>query len=190
MKQFKASRVKSLALPLWMCLFAFFSSQSQADQPALQKIHNWIQNEHPIVNHIRGNELERNVRNNENFVLFDVRERAEYDVSHLANAIQVDPEISAATFSALYGETLKDKTVVFYCSVGRRSSLLAEKVHEDLSAQGANQILNLEHGIFGWHNEIRQLEDRSDEITDFVHPYSWRWGRLLERKDLIRYDLE
>ncbi len=83
----------------------------------------------------------------------------------------------------------KHVPVTLILSVGRRSSVLAEKVQKQLLEQGSTRVLNLENGIFGWHNETRKLTRGTDE-TEFVHPYSWRWGRLIEREDLIRYDLD
>ena len=122
-------------------------------------------------------------------VLFDVREESEYAVSHLTNAIRVDPDIGVEDFRSTFASDLVNKTVVFYCSVGRRSSELAEKVGEDLMSTGSKQVLNLEHGIFGWHNESRRLMS-GEQPTDYVHPYSWRWDDLIARRSLIRYKPE
>ncbi|MEJ2177481.1 MAG: rhodanese-like domain-containing protein, partial [Gammaproteobacteria bacterium] len=118
-----------------------------------------------------------------------VREQSEFEVSHLKGAIQIDPDISRQEFNQLYGDAVSDKTVVFYCSVGRRSSLLADRLSEDLSAWGTKDIYNLRHGIFGWHNNYGELVDQNTN-TDYVHPYNWLWGRLLERRDMLRYDTE
>ena len=82
-------------------------------------------------------------------------------------------------------QDLKGKTVVFYCSVGVRSSALAESVKADLLAAGTKEVVNLEGGIFGWHNQSRPLVDKSGPTT-FVHPYNAYWGRLLTRPELAR----
>ncbi|NKB63377.1 MAG: hypothetical protein GKR95_15070 [Gammaproteobacteria bacterium] len=189
MKRHLPAYIKRISSRLWMCLFITLSGEAQSDQEALGKIHNWIKNEHPFVNHIQGERLESKLGDDSSLVLFDVREQPEYEISHLQNAIRVDPDISAKEFGELYGSNLMNKTVIFYCSVGRRSSVLAEKVQKQLLEQGSTRVLNLENGIFGWHNETRKLTRGTDE-TEFVHPYSWRWGRLIEREDLIRYDLD
>jgi len=80
-------------------------------------------------------------------------------------------------------------TAVFYCSVGRRASLLAERVSDDLIEQGTIDTYNLKYGIFGWHNEQKPLVDNSD-MTVFVHPYSNGWSNLIEHKNLIRFTAE
>ena len=158
-----------------------------SDQEALQEIHEEIKSEFPTVDHIQGIHLAKQMQTENTVVLFDVREQPEYDISHLPGAIRVDPQISAQDFESHYGESLRDKTVVFYCSVGKRSSLLADKVRKEVIERGATQVLNLEMGIFGWHNNARILSNEFTQ-TDFVHPYNWRWGRLIERKSLIRYE--
>ena len=50
---------------------------------------------------------------------------------------------------------------------------------------GAQAVYNLDGGIFAWHNERRALTNAAG-ATDYVHPFDDYWGRLLERRDLIR----
>lgn len=118
-------------------------------------------------------------------VLFDVRQDAEYAVSHLPGAIHVKPGTGRAAFLDLYGNDVKGKRVVFYCSVGVRSSTLASRVAEDLKARGAVAVDDLSGGIFAWHGKELPLEDAKGP-TEFVHPFDSTWGRLVSRQDLVR----
>jgi len=118
-------------------------------------------------------------------VLFDVRTPAEYRVSRLPGAVRVEPGMRAAAFLDRYGDTVEGKTAVFYCSVGVRSSRLAERVAKALKARGATAVDDLAGGIFAWHGEARALVDAVGP-TDFVHPYDASWGRLLGRPGLAR----
>ena len=163
-------------------------SISLADSTELAEVQQWIVEQHPGVNHIDSVDLVRQL-GSEEFVVFDVREKDEFSVSHLENAVQVDPDVSRSEFFTLYGENLENKTVVFYCSVGRRSSLLAEKLEADLQSHGTRDIFNLRYGIFGWHNQDMPLVSNTG-TTRYVHPYNQRWGRMLDRKQLIRYTSE
>ncbi len=61
-------------------------------------------------------------------ILFDVRTKEEFAVSHLPNAIRLDPDMDPRTFLDEYGDLLEQNQVLFYCSVGRRSTQLAERV--------------------------------------------------------------
>lgn len=121
-----------------------------------------------------------------NFILFDVRERQEYDVSHIENAIQVDPEISVEEFFVRHTDKLDNKVVVFYCSVGERSSKLLEKLQDKLTGTGATSAYNLEGGAFKWHND--QIELVKDGLhTRDIHPYNAYWGQLIEAEESISY---
>ena len=64
-----------------------------------------------------------------------------------------------------------ERTVVVYCSVGYRSSRLAE----ELRARGFENVFNLEGSLFQWANEGRPLY-RGEERVDQAHPYDEEWG--------------
>jgi len=160
-------------------------SHSQMTQK-LENIQDGIESSYPGVSHLDAIEVEGAYL--DHAVVFDVREPGEYEISSLKGAIQVDPDITVAEFLATYGSEVAGKDVLFYCSVGRRSSLLASKVQSELVKEGS-EVHNLRGGIFHWHNEKRPLENHAGG-TDFVHPYSWRWKRYLERQNLARYESE
>jgi rhodanese-related sulfurtransferase len=106
-------------------------------------------------------------------VLLDARAEKEFAVSHLPNALHAaDEEQALQALNALP----KDVPVVVYCSIGYRSSLLAQK----LKAHGYTNIQNLEGSIFMWANEGRALQ-RGTQAVNEVHPFDEKWGRLLER---------
>ena len=118
-------------------------------------------------------------------VLLDIRRADEFAVSHLPDAIRIDPQASAETILKTVGD-LTGRTVIVYCSVGVRSSQLAQRVQRTLEAKGATRVVNLEGGIFRWHNEGRGLV-RGSLKTDLVHPYDAFWGRLIDCRDKIAY---
>jgi len=66
--------------------------------------------------------------------------------------------------------------IVVYCSVGYRSSALAEK----LARAGMTNVFNLEGSIFAWANEGRPVY-RGDTLLNpaQVHPFNTKWGQLL-----------
>ena len=81
--------------------------------------------------------------------------------------------------------------VVCYCSVGYRSSALAQQlqyelekpVYQDMKSKLV--IYNLEGSIFKWANEGKDLEDNRGRKTVVVHPYNW--GKLLNA-ELLSYE--
>lgn len=120
-----------------------------------------------------------------NVLLIDVREGPEYEVSRIAGAKRADPGMWRSTFMEKFGGLVKGKSVIFYCSVGVRSSQLAKGVQSALKERGALDVYNLDGGVFGWHNDKRPLVDATG-ATDFVHPYDSYWGKLLDRRNKTR----
>jgi len=119
-------------------------------------------------------------------LVFDVREPSEFGISHLDKAIQINPQTSTEDFLNEFIDELENKHVVFYCSVGERSSLLATQLQKAIQDGGAKEVYNLVGGLFNWHNEKRPLM-QEDTKTTLIHPYNRRWSRLIEDKDSIRY---
>lgn len=103
--------------------------------------------------------------------LLDVREPAEYAVSHLPGARQVAPEADAAALARTLDPA---RPVVLYCSLGYRSSRLAER----LISTGFTNVANLRGCIFVWAAEDRPLESNGHPAR-VVHPYSPRFAFLL-----------
>ena len=106
-------------------------------------------------------------------VLLDARAEKEFAVSRLPNAQHAADETQAL---AVLNAQPKDAPVVVYCSIGYRSSALAQK----LKARGYTNVQNLEGSIFMWANEGRLLK-RGAETVSVVHPFDEKWGRLLDR---------
>ncbi len=168
-------------------LVGYTSLATAAGSAKIAKIHDSIKNEFESVQHLEVSRFE--TIPSADVVIFDVRQQSEFDVSHLPGALHVSPEISSHEFISTFSEMLTGKTVIFYCSVGQRSSNLAERVQRSLSSSATNGIYNLQGGIFNWHNQKRALVSEAG-ATDFVHPYNNYWGRLLERPEMIRYRLD
>jgi len=162
-----------------------FAQSEDTMNKALIKTHAKILKNYDGVSHIDAQALSD--MDEGSYIIFDVREKDEFDVSHIDNSIWVDPSIDASDFNAQYAEQIEGKTVVLYCSVGVRSSRLAEKLMTSKADAKMSPIYNLENGIFGWHNESRPLITENAS-TDFVHPYNRIWGRMVNRKDLRRYE--
>lgn len=108
----------------WLLLLALLPATTDA-QPGLWALEKIIALKYP-VKEIRSDSLaKRLTQGDSTLLLFDTRAPEEYAISRLRGAIRVDPEMDAETFIAAYKDTLKDKDLVFYCSVGYRSSIFA-----------------------------------------------------------------
>ena len=119
----------------------------------------------------------------EDAVLLDAREREEYEVSHLKNAIWVGHktfEIDSLTNTV----PKKDTEIVVYCSIGVRS----ENIGEKLIKSGYTNVKNLYGGIFEWKNKGYPVFDTIKE-TEKVHAFNKHWGKLLTSGEKV-YRLE
>lgn len=112
-------------------------------------------------------------------VLFDVRTKEEFDAGHLQGAVQVEPAETADAFLAKYGHMIGDRTIVFYCSVGVRSSHLLQRVKPLLASSARDKAFNLRGGAFRWVSEGYPLVAASSPAR--LHPYDENWEKLLAR---------
>jgi len=113
-------------------------------------------------------------RTNNKVTLLDAREKQEYDVSHLNNAMFVgynDFDVS------IVDDVPKSTAIVIYCSVGYRS----EKITERLMKAGYTNVSNLYGGIFEWKNAGHHVVDNSGKETTNVHAYDSVWGVWLNQ---------
>lgn len=113
-----------------------------------------------------------------NYILLDARESDEYKVSHLRNAIHIG-------YNEFHPEALKgiakDKPIVVYCSIGKRSENIAQR----LMKQGYTKVSNLYGGIFEWVNEGHVVYDMQGKPTVNVQAYNGLWGRFLEEGNKV-----
>ena len=169
--------VLALALRLAICAGVAASAQEEGEGSTIS----WsltlktIRAKFPTVAHISTDTLQSwlaEAPQRENLLLFDAREPEEYAVSHLQGARPVPSKDEA--LKALQ-EVSSDQRIVLYCSVGYRSSELAQF----LMKKGYTEIYNLEGSIFAWANEGRPVYRGKERVT-VVHPYDRNWGRLLK----------
>jgi rhodanese-related sulfurtransferase len=111
-------------------------------------------------------------------IVLDTREKEEYEVSRLKNAIWIGYD----DFDMTAVDSLdRDKELIVYCSVGYRSS----KIGIELKEAGYQDVKNLYGGIFKWANEGRPLYSDSTQ-TVRIHGYNRKWGRFITNPELIK----
>ena len=138
-----------------------------------------VRRDFPGVEHVSAEELNRRLESDAAPVLLDVREEAEYNVSHLPGAVRVQPGSDTSELI----ETLEpDTPIVTYCSVGYRSSELVREFIE----RGFTNVKNLDGSIFEWANQGYPVERDGEEVRE-VHPFDDHLGTLLH-EDLRAYE--
>jgi len=105
-------------------------------------------------------------------ILLDTRGKDEFEVSHLKDARWAGFE----DFSLERIKDLnKDTPIVLYCSVGKRSEIVGEK----LKVAGFSNIRNLRGGIFDWANQGGEVYSGKKQAKT-VHPYNSEWAEWLQ----------
>ena len=105
----------------------------------------------------------------ETAVFIDAREKKEFEVSHIKNAIWCGyNDFDLMRLKAID----KSKTIIVYCSVGYRS----EKITANLLKAGYTNVFNMVGGIFEWKNNGYVVVDNAGKETEKVHAFSKTWG--------------
>jgi rhodanese-related sulfurtransferase len=108
-------------------------------------------------------------KTNKTALFLDTREKKEYKISHIKNAQYVGYEKFNINVLA---KIPKDREIIVYCSIGKRS----EDIGEKLVKAGFKNVKNLYGGIFYWVNEDLPIVDNSGKQTNKIHVYSKEWG--------------
>lgn len=171
----------------WLSLLAgsmpLAIAQSELEQNSLK-----IDRRYTSIKHISPIALQAMWERQPTPVLFDTREKVEYDISHLPGAIRLSPGARPKEVINKLSDVDKNREIIFYCSVGERSSRMAVKTLDVLVERGFNPPKNLRGGIFAWHG-IRAPLQNVNGSTDEIHGYDSTWSRLIQRRDArIRID--
>lgn len=156
-------------------LFFFISVNASGQQTIGEAINKY--NSHSVT-YISVEELQQKLTEQQNIYLLDTREKKEFEVSHLKNAIWIG-------YESLNLENLKpiDKTatIVVYCSIGVRS----EQIGEKLIDMGYQNVFNLYGGIFDWVNSSYSVFNSNGDPTRKVHAYDSFWGKFLNDAEKV-----
>lgn len=159
---------------IFLIAIAFLSScmtrsDSQVENPDFQKKLQWL---------LRHNVKEISVAEIANFqdvIYLDAREKAEYKVSHIENAVWVGYD----DFDIQTVENLdKSKPIIVYCSVGYRS----EKISKKLEKNGFKRVYNLYGGLFEWYNQGLPIVNNQGKPTGKIHTYNEKWGKWVKER--------
>ncbi len=161
-----------------MCLFLLFLGLSQTAMPQVKSksfqflLNTILSAKTPVIN------IKEAAAKKNNYTFLDAREAKEYKVSHISNARFVGSEqFELRAISDLP----KNKPLIVYCSIGKRS----EKITKKLLKEGFRNVYNLYGGIFEWVNEGNGVVDNENKPTNKVHAYGRFWGQFLEKGEKV-----
>lgn len=153
------------ALVLWMCLDGLANAQLFRWGPEIKEISALELHQLIVAEAQRTRQLTAtgNAARKPEFVVVDVRDPSEYQVSLIPGAIS----------KAQYESDLRSyagTTVIPYCTVGGRSAQYAKQ----LAAKGV-KVLNFNESIIGWCNARLPLVTVDGKTTNQVHIYNSRY---------------
>jgi len=108
-----------------------------------------IERKHPNV--VTNEELQSKLEANENMMVLDVRETAEYAFNHIPNAIS----IPLGELETRLNELNQDHTIYIVCRTGSRSDLAAQKLAE----KGFSNVLNVIPGMSQWTGTANRINN-------------------------------
>lgn len=106
-----------------------------------------IERKHEKV--INNEELEKKINANDNIVILDVRETAEYAFHHIPDAIS----IPLGELENRLNELNKEDDIFVVCRTGNRSDLAAQTLAE----RGFKKVMNVVPGMSQWTGKITSL---------------------------------
>jgi rhodanese-related sulfurtransferase len=119
-------------------------------------------------------QLDTLIQSKSKIVLLDVREKKEFDISHILNSVNIDSrEFDVDRFLATID---RGQRVIVYCSVGFRSGQVADQI-----LKRGIRVYNLYGGIFEWSNLDKPLVDTTVKTTHRVHTYNKNWAKWVTK---------
>jgi rhodanese-related sulfurtransferase len=159
----------SIMLTFMSCDAQIASNRAQCNNPEFdKKVASWLSFTVPTIS-------PDSLKHISDAVILDAREKSEYNVSHIPNAIYIG-------YNAFEKKTLetiaKDKPIVVYCSIGYRS----EKIGEKLQKLGFTKVYNLYGSIFEWVNRGNEVVDNQGKVTKKVHTFNRNWSKWVDNR--------
>ncbi|PGT80503.1 sulfurtransferase TusA family protein [Bacillus sp. AFS040349] len=108
-----------------------------------------LEKKHPHV--VSNDQLEQKLLSNEDLIVLDVREHAEYVFSHIPKA----KSIPLGELENRLNELNPETPIYIVCRTGNRSDLAAQK----LAGQGFKQVINVVPGMSGWEGQTEKAVD-------------------------------
>ena len=164
-----------LAFTMLLLVQAAWTAQAPQDGPVAQE--RWadtlrfVRETFPDVPQLSTERLAELLVEDADVVLLDARSKEEFETSQLQGAIHANGLRQARRVLKQQGGK---PIVVVYCSVGYRSSRLAQQLRD----HGVEDVFNLEGSLFKWANEGRPVYKGSELVLP-VHPFDEDWGELL-----------
>lgn len=113
-------------------------------------------------------DLVEELAQNQDLLLVDVNEPADFDRAHIPNSICVPRGILESACDYDYDETVpvlaagRDRNIVLICRSGKRSALAAYTLQQ----MGFTHVRSLKTGLRGWNDDENPVVDADGQMVD------------------------
>ncbi len=136
-----------------------------------QEVNSYLSFEVPIISVSEAYEKKAS------FTFLDAREKSEFDISHIKDAVHVgydDFDINSVAHLD------KSEPLVIYCSIGYRS----EKIGKKLKGAGFENVQNLYGSIFEWVNQHHHIYNSENKKTNQIHTFNKKWSKWIQSNEV------
>jgi rhodanese-related sulfurtransferase len=107
------------------------------------------------------------------YIFVDVRPNSERLVSRIPGSLSLQEFREGSISSANQA-----KTFVFYCTIGYRSSQVAQRLKDGSLKDGSLKVVNLRGGLIGWVHSGGLVVGANGKETKKFHVYGDKWNVL------------
>ena len=156
---------------LSLILISVFSFSQNKEQTFDQMVKSYYKGTIPLI---YPHQLYKKMLSKEKIYILDTREKKEFEVSTIKNAIHVGYE----QFSMERVKSInKNAPIIVYCTIGARS----ENIGEKLKKNGFTNVSNLYGGLIYWKNQNYKVIHANKNTTPNIHVFSKEWGKWLKK---------
>jgi rhodanese-related sulfurtransferase len=120
-------------------------------------------------------DLEKEIKNNANLILLDIRESHEFEMMHIPQSLHVSRGVLEGACCWGYDDTVpalaedREQIIVVICRSGSRSVLAVDNMQQ----MGFKNIRSLKMGIKGWYDNDLLMNDIQGNVVDIDKADEW-----------------
>ena len=129
-------------------------------------------------------DLAKEIEQNPDLILLDIREQDEFEMMHIKKSLNVPRGLLEGTCCWNYDDTVpklakaRNQNIVLICRSGNRSVLAALTMQQ----MGFENIRSLKLGIKGWNDNDLEMLDIKNDIVDINEADEWLNHAVSEEK--------
>jgi rhodanese-related sulfurtransferase len=145
----------------------------------LNKIDSLFPNAKQITCNDYFQEQENEEEKKQDVVVIDTRPEEEFNVSHMRGAVRLENAAQVNEWLLSQNKNKEETKIVLYCSVGYRSSIVAQQLSQEY---GWTKAYNLRGSLFQWISDGHSAVNAQGQDVCYCHPFDEEYGIFLDKK--------